>query len=300
MESNWRAEDRPCPVCGSSERRFIGRRGGSAHRQGKGIVTNVVCCVRCSTLYAHPTLVPTINPYAAEDPDQYFRLHDRDLKEKTGRSLARTAESMLGRAGRVLEVGCGCGDLLEGARSAGWEAFGIELTPAFAARARAKGLVVEENPAETAALLDGEFDFIIFAAVLEHLYRPMDVLRKARRALRAGGVLFIDVPNEASIAMTAGNLYMRLRRRDWCVNLSPTFAPFHVVGFSPRSLRYALRLGGFEVARLSTPTWGNNLPAPHSFWDRIEHGGLTLASGLGSPMGAGDGLVCWATATDFR
>jgi hypothetical protein len=31
--------------------------------------------------------------------------------------------------------------------------------------------------------------------------------------------------------MTLGNLYTRIRGRDWRVNLSWTFSPFHVVGF---------------------------------------------------------------------
>lgn len=47
--------------------------------------------------------------------------------------------------------------------------------------------------------------------------------------------------------------YEGLRDRDWAMNLSPTFPPYHVVGFTPKSLRRALRATGFEVVELAQP-----------------------------------------------
>ncbi|HEY0384773.1 MAG TPA: hypothetical protein VGC64_02120, partial [Pyrinomonadaceae bacterium] len=38
----------------------------------------------------------------------------------------------------------------------------------------------------------------------------------------------------------------KLRRRDWVVNVAPTFSPFHLFGFSPRSLRALLAKHGLE------------------------------------------------------
>jgi hypothetical protein len=73
--------------------------------------------------------------------------------------------------------------------------------------------------------------------LLEHLYDPADCLRR----VHDGGLVFIDVPNECSLFTRLGNAYMRLRGRPWAVNLSPTFPPFHVVGFCPSSLRRLLR-----------------------------------------------------------
>ena len=292
----WEAHDWPCPLCGGSNRRFIGRRGGEAHRENHGVVTDVVRCFECGCYYTHPTLVPTANPYARETAADYFRLHNPDEKREAGRRLAAVAESLLGRKGTMLELGCGRGELLEGARDVGWSVLGIEMTPAFAADAESRGIVVEHKPVETAQLLERQFDVILFAAILEHLYRPIDVLRRARRALPAGGLIFIDVPNEASLTMILGNLYMRARGRDWCVNLSPTFSPFHVVGFTASSLRRGLERSGFEVLQLAKPRWCNALPQPRSVTEIIEHTGLTAASWLGSNLGLGDGICCWARA----
>jgi 2-polyprenyl-3-methyl-5-hydroxy-6-metoxy-1,4-benzoquinol methylase len=292
----WRRNDWPCPLCDGIRKRLIGRRGGIAHRDGRGVVTSVVRCRDCGGYYTSPTLIPESNPYAEHEAAEYFHIHDPENKRMAGRHLAGVAESLLGRKGALLELGCGRGELLEGARDEGWTVFGIEMTPAFAAAAESRGLTIERSPVETAAILERQFDVILFAAILEHLYRPADVLRRARRALPTGGLIFIDVPNESSLTMTLGNLYMRIRGRDWCVNMSPTFSPFHVVGFTPDSLRRALKATGFAVIQMTKPRWSNALPQPRGLTEFIERKGLTVASWLGGKLGLGDGICCWARA----
>ncbi len=54
-------------------------------------------------------------------------------------------------------------------------------------------------------------------------------------------------PNENSLYAHAGILYMRALRRDWVVNLAPTFPPYHVQSFNPRSLRLLLERADFAV-----------------------------------------------------
>src|SRR5262245_14074825 len=128
----WRAEYRPCPICGSKETKTLGVRGGRAHREGKGVETNVVRCLDCSIIYTKPTLIPESNPYANETSEEYFQLHDSKQKTDSGKSLALFAEKVLGRKGKMLELGCGRGELLVGAASCGWDVYGVEMTKDFA------------------------------------------------------------------------------------------------------------------------------------------------------------------------
>jgi SAM-dependent methyltransferase len=292
----WTPHVAPCPICDSSLHSFIGRRGGVAHRLGLGVVTNVVRCNGCGCYYTRPTLLPESNPYAGEGPDTYFRTHDSERKVAAGQELARVAGSLLGRRGSMLELGCGRGELLEGARREGWEVFGVEMTPAYAAVAESLGVPVERATIDQARSLGRQYDAILLAAVLEHLYEPLTALRRVRKALARGGLIFVDVPNEASLAMVLGNLYMRMRGRDWAVNLSPTFPPFHVVGFTPMSLRRALTLTGFRVVRLTQFRWPNALPSTPRLARRIERAGLTIASWVGRSTAMSDGISCWASA----
>ena len=292
--TQWREETRPCPICGNSRFRSLGSRGGDAHRSGLGVRTSVVRCRTCHGVYPRPFLVPTGNPYAEHSTDDYFRLHERATKVKSGEELAERARELVGRSGRLLELGCGEGGLLVGARRIGWTVRGVEMTEAFARRTHLEGIEIELASVEACRSLDEQWDAVLLAAILEHLYDPRACLARVFRALAPGGVAFIDVPNECSLWTRLGNIYMRARRREWAVNLSPTFPPYHVVGFCPRSLRWLLDDIGFDVVDIRTHRWSNALPETGSLLGRIERSAAEAALSLGAWLGSGAGITAWA------
>jgi SAM-dependent methyltransferase len=240
-------------------------------------------------------LFPVGNPYDSFSATEYFCAHDRKAKRESGRDLGRQAAAILGRTGSLLELGCGRGDLLAGARDVGWAVHGVDMTPEFAAVAE-PGIEIEVAPAETAKALESQYDVVILAAILEHLYEPRACLERVHRALVPGGIVFLDVPDECSLRLAVGNLYMRLRGRDWAINLSPTFPPFHVVGFCRRSLTRLLSSTGFEVVRLEHHLWPNQLPETGSFQRRIERHAFGTIQRIQRAFGSGDGITCWAMA----
>jgi SAM-dependent methyltransferase len=190
-------------------------------------------------------------------------------------------------------VGCGTGELLVGARAEGWDVAGIDATD----WARTKhGIAIELAPAETAKTLDraGAYDVVLLAAILEHLYDPLPVLRRIHHALAPDGIVFVDVPNECGLWTRAGNAYLRLRGRGWAVNLSPTFPPYHVIGFCPASLRRALSSVGFAVLEMTTPRWNNQLPRRPGLLAALERASAEIVLTAGAAMGHGAGIVCWA------
>src|SRR5215831_8620802 len=101
----------------------------------------------------------------------------------------------------MLEIGCGRGELLVGAANRGWSVHGVEMTEGYAQLARSRGIEVECSPVEKCQSLNQTYDVILLAAVLEHLYDPLGILRRVKDALRPGGLVFIDVPNETSLMM---------------------------------------------------------------------------------------------------
>jgi len=290
----WIAEDRACPGCGATATKTFGARGGVAHHERKGVRTNIVQCLQCDIVYTKPTLVPQSNPYATETADEYFQMHDSQEKTRTGEWLAASAETILKRKGKILEIGCGRGELLAGAANRGWDVYGIEMTNAFAQIACSMGINVECSSAEESTSLDDTYDVILLAAILEHLYDPVDILKRVHAALRPGGLVFIDVPNELSLTMRVGNFYMRLRGRDWAINLSPTFSPFHVVGFSPKALTRLLASVGFRVHNMWMPRWRNPPPRGNTVVGKFEHLGLGVVARVGEVIRMGDGICCWA------
>jgi len=288
----WRPEMRPCPVCGAADHRRLGRRGGTAHHLGSGVESEVVRCLRCHGVYPRPFLLPSGNPYEGLSPGEYFRGHDPQSKKRAGASLARRAHGFLGRKGRLLEIGCGRGELLRGAREEGWTVAGVEMT---AWATPEPGLPIEIAALADARSLERHYDVIVLAAILEHVYEPAGALRRVRDALAPGGLVYIDVPNECSLWARAGNAYMRARGRDWAVNLSPTFPPFHVVGFCPRSLRYLLAETGYTERQLELYSLSNRFVDRPGLLGRLERAGSAAFLTLGQAFGMGAGMICWAT-----
>jgi len=94
--------------------------------------------------------------------------------------------------GRVLDVGCGAGDLLLALRDDGWSVHGVEPSPPGAEQAREKhGLDVVTGRFEQAALPDSSFDVIVFSGVLEHVHDPLGSLRRTHELLAPGGLVAI-------------------------------------------------------------------------------------------------------------
>ena len=290
---DWIPEIRPCPICGQTRYHPLGTRGGRSHHSGLGVETHVVRCRGCHGVYSRPCLLPTANPYREHSTEEYFRIHEPSSKIEAGRALAHRASEILGRRGRMLELGCGRGELLTAAQRAGWTVRGVEMTEAFAKAATTAGLEIEAACVENCRSLDERWDAIVLAAVLEHLYEPRASLARVFAALVPGGIAFVDVPNECSLWSRVGNAYMRARGRPWAVNLSPTFPPYHVVGFCPRSLRFLAKAIGFEVVDFQTHRWRNELTPRRSLVGRMESLGAEAVLSLGAWTGSGAGITAW-------
>lgn len=96
----------------------------------------------------------------------------------------------------VVEAGCGAGDnlaLLAGDN----RVIGLEGLPEAVVAARAAGLDCRACDLEQAPwpLPDGSADVLLCLDILEHLRHPEQALAEARRVLRPGGWLIVNLPN---------------------------------------------------------------------------------------------------------
>ena len=107
--------------------------------------------------------------------------------------------------GRVLDVGCGTGFLLEQLAKRGFSGVGIDLSPESIAHTqqRLKALGVDDRlRAEVGSAYEppeGPFDLITLTDVLEHLEDPRACLAAVRPQLAEGGLLVINTPNRRSL-----------------------------------------------------------------------------------------------------
>lgn len=110
--------------------------------------------------------------------------------------------SYLGKAtkGKLLDVGCGDGRMLQFAKQIGWEGLGVEFDTEAVRSCRILGLNVIEGDLESISKYTEYFDCIIFSHVVEHLYDPIAAFKIIKKALKPKGVLLLSCPNATSIA----------------------------------------------------------------------------------------------------
>jgi SAM-dependent methyltransferase len=247
----FRLEPIDCPTCGPAPAKKIGLRGGSHHRYGLGIVSTVFRCQRCSLLFPNPFPFPLDAHSLYDDPESYFSRHPAEARLLEYRELVR---QVIARAPTtqpsLLDVGSGRGDLLHAAQLEGiTDTVGLEFSPAMVRYARdnhaieLNQMTLEEYAHESPRT----FDAVVLNAIIEHVYNPDDFIACVSRLLVPGGVLYIDTPREPNMLTWIGNAESRLLRRSGVYNLSPTWPPYHVFGFNPRSLRLLLKKHGIAV-----------------------------------------------------
>lgn len=141
------------------------------------------------------------------------------------------------RPGKVLDVGCGRGLLLNKLRERGWETHGTELSEEAAAYAREKlNLPVTAKKLEDALFPSGEFDLVVLWHVLEHVRAPRLMLHEVARILKPGGMLLVAVPN-------FGSWEARFSGKGW-FHLD---VPRHLTHFTPSTLKEGLAEAGLSI-----------------------------------------------------
>ncbi len=176
--------------------------------------------------------------------------------------------------GRVLDLGCGDGRLAAVLRDAGHEVTGVDLQPWGEVKERVDRFVQADLDQGLPASLEGPFDVVLAADVLEHVRRPEALLDELHSLVPASGHLLVSVPN-------FGHWYPRLRvllgRFDY--DRRGILDRDHVRFFTRRSLERLLTRADFRVERRGT----TGLPL-----EALERG--SADSGPGRGTGAG-GLV---------
>ncbi len=219
----------------------------------------IVRCGGCDLLYLNPRpsyawLVK--NVYVAEYHESLPSAL-QPLDDNLRGNLTRQLKSIerFGRPGRMLDVGCGQGGFLAFAASRGWQIFGTEVSPR-AVRALEESLPQGNffcGQMDEVDFGDLRFEAIRLNHVLEHTQNPARDLACAAERLSDEGVIYVSVPNLASLDARIKNLLSRLRLKQRRYRHLSTL--HHLFFFTPASLARLASAAGLRVAALETPVY---------------------------------------------
>ena len=254
------AATRPCAVCDGQRveplrsMRFI-------LPDGHPLVDryDVVACVECGFVYAD-----TASPQS--DYDRYYADSSKysDARTSTGageqawddRRLEHTARLIAEHTApdaSIVDIGCANGGLLRWlARLGATHLLGIDPSPACVDAVRSLG--ISALPGTILAMPAGapQGDCVILSHVLEHARDVRAAVSALRRAVRAGGIAYVEVPDATRYA-------------ECLVAPLQDFNVEHINHFSPVALTNVLERGGFRVEQIGRKTIeaspGNPYPA---------------------------------------
>ncbi len=232
-----------CPACGAR----VGRPVFTKHE------LTYVACGDCETLYVDPRPSPTVlaDFYANSENYRYWNTYifpasEAARRDKIFRPRAERLLDICRRNGvhtdALLEVGAGFGTFCEEIIRLGAfrRVVGVEPTPDLAATCRRRGIEVIEAPIEDVTLTES-FDVVASFEVIEHLFAPVDFVRRCSDLLRPGGLFVLSTPNVKGFEIsTLGPL-------------SGSVETQHLNYFHPTSLSRLVEAHGLLVLEVQTP-----------------------------------------------
>jgi 2-polyprenyl-3-methyl-5-hydroxy-6-metoxy-1,4-benzoquinol methylase len=197
-----------------------------------------VCrCLTCSQVYVTGINVDTVQ--TVYDKEEYFA--DRNAYIDRWDEFSGIFQKIIDKIiifkpqGRLLDVGCSVGILLDVAQKNGFDVKGVEVSTWASEFARQKGFDVITGGLLDAKYSENSFDVVVLNHVLEHLPNPVAILLEAKRILKGDGLLVIGVPNFGS--------YMAAIKKGKWASLQPDQ---HIWQFTHDSLSRVLMRSGFS------------------------------------------------------
>jgi SAM-dependent methyltransferase len=236
-----------CPLCGSGDSvEKLGARDFLFSQEEFAVAK----CSGCGLEYTNPRVkendigeyyFPGYSAYGSKKPPNLIRRFIGGAGRMVGdvhREVLAELRSI--RAQSVLEIGPGNGELLYFLKARGFEVAGVERD-ANCARALTKGGIncypdTLKNVMEQ--LKPGEFDAVILCQVFEHLYHPLETLENIRHVLKEEGIIYLTLPDSASLEARVFGKYWR-----------GLDLPRHVVHYDKGKIRTLLVRSGFEILK---------------------------------------------------
>lgn len=266
-----------CPVCGAANQNLTLCGGGSwlsvprrlrlfSQNGANGLLESMLFqCGACSLRYLYPQPTRQILEehyrnaavmHGTYTPERFVAAVNNPDNAASAAAVVGWLRETFGKdadflkGGLFVDVGCNAAGFLKAVRDMGAACLGIEVDPRLCEWNKAHlGIDVFAGMFEDVpASYHGSAAVVVIRDSLEHHLDPVATLTLARRLLKDGGLVFVDVPNlDCMLAQHNIDAW------DW-------FEADHLMYFSPPSIRTAFERAGLTGVAVA--------PAPASDFDR--------------------------------
>ncbi len=234
----------PCNICGTGMVEEI------SLKDRKGDYLRTVICLSCGLIWSDPRPPEgeIRDYYSCDYRQEYKGVYQPELKHiyRDARNALQRYDflsEILDKNSVILDIGSGAGVFVYALRKMGFNAAGLEPNEGYAKYA------VDELrvPVQVGFIQDIEdstkYDLITLHHVLEHLYDPLGILRKAAALLKDDGFLAIEVPNAENLTQDPKNRYHSA----------------HLYTFNPETLEHIGQKAGFKVHKRQIAPYRGNI-----------------------------------------
>jgi SAM-dependent methyltransferase len=240
-----------CAVCERETAEKEATRVRSNVRAFRGETFAYFRCEHCGTIHARDDV--DLPHYYARYPFHGLAM-DWRLAAMYARQLARLTHAGVERSHRILDYGCGGGQLVQYLRSQGYE--------------NVRGYDQYSSEYGDQSVLDDRYDCIVSQDVVEHVAEPHVLLGEFHRLTRPGAVIAVGTPSADAIDLGRPEAFVHTLH-----------APYHRHILSKSSLVSAGRRQGWELSRYYSTMYSNTrVPflneAFYLYYTRITDGTL--------------------------
>lgn len=183
-----------CPLCEGESRLIWKEKKYKVYR-----------CKNCTVAFLHPVPKDTEYLYNEEYFRKWYIRYYNERKSYTER-LFSLIERHLKKKGKLLDVGCGVGILLEVAKEKGWDVYGQEVAPFAVNYCKSRNFNIHNKPLPDLNLPEHSFDVITLFDVMAHLKDPVSYVNTCAKLLKPGGYLIIKTPYHSPFLFFLANL----------------------------------------------------------------------------------------------
>lgn len=190
-------------------------------------------CLKCHLVFSSQQ--PTSNEIELLQKSKKWKDHITDDAYRRYTHILDRFEHFR-KNGRILDLDCSHGEFLEMAKERGWAVYGTADTKEALELCRSKGLEMYEGAMNVEIFAENSFDIVCARNILEHITNPNEEIKKIKRIIRSGGLLYVTTPNF--------NSFLRFRLRE---KYSIISYPLRLVYYTRRPFKRLFKINDFKI-----------------------------------------------------